>query len=77
MKRQDEAMGRFLVLASRTGAVRGGGPCPDNRFLKHLARQERVFPNGVRKRPSLSTLRRKLRQYRREGFDALARKGRA
>ena len=50
---------------------------PTNRFLKQLAAQEHLFPNGVRKQPSLSTLRRKLRQYRRTGFDGLARKPRA
>jgi putative transposase len=46
-------------------------------FLKKLAAEERLFPNGMRKKPSLSTLRRKLRTYREEGFEALARKPRA
>lgn len=45
-------------------------------FLKKLAAGERLFPNGVRKRPSLSTLRRKLRTYREAGFEALARRPR-
>jgi transposase InsO family protein len=47
------------------------------RFLKTLAAEEKVFPNGVRKKPSLSTLRRKLRIYREGGFEALARKSRS
>ena len=48
-----------------------------NRFLKQLAAQEHLFPNGVRKKPSLSTLRRKLGRYRQTGFEGLARKPRA
>lgn len=47
-----------------------------NRFLKKLATREFLFPDGKRRRPSVSTLRRKLRQYRQGGFDALARKPR-
>jgi len=48
-----------------------------NRYLKQLCRQEYVFPDGRRRRPSLSTLRRKLRKYRKEGFRSLARKPRS
>ncbi len=48
-----------------------------NQFLKQLAQQEQLFPNGVRKKPSLSTLRRKLRRYRTAGFEGLARQPRA
>jgi transposase InsO family protein len=43
-------------------------------FLKRLANEERRFPDGKLKRPSLSTLRRKLRKYRKGGFESLARK---
>jgi len=43
-------------------------------FLRQLAREERLLPNGVRKKASVSTLRRKLRQYQSGGFEALARK---
>ncbi len=46
------------------------------RFLKELSQKEVVFPDGTIRRPSLSTLKRKLRKYRKEGFDALARKRR-
>lgn len=45
-------------------------------FLRQLASQERVFPDGRRKKPSLSTLKRKLKLYREEGFEALGRKRR-
>lgn len=47
-----------------------------NRFLKSICLQEIVFPNGKRKRPAISTLRRKLNRYRKDGFQSLARKAR-
>ena len=47
------------------------------RFLKELSQKEVAFPDGTLRRPSLSTLKRKLRKYRTEGFDALARKTRS
>jgi transposase InsO family protein len=47
-----------------------------NHFLKSLCLQEVVFPNGKRKMPSISTLRRKLNRYRKDGFQSLARKAR-
>lgn len=46
------------------------------RFLKELSQKKVTFPDGSVRRPSLSTLKRKLRKYRKEGFDALARKRR-
>jgi putative transposase len=46
------------------------------RFLRKIAREERLFPDGVRKKPSLTTLRRKLSIYRQGGFQAFARKAR-
>ncbi|MEK6622719.1 MAG: hypothetical protein AABZ13_09565 [Planctomycetota bacterium] len=45
-------------------------------FLESLCLQEVVFPNGKRKRPSISTLRRKLNRYRKDGFQSLERKTR-
>ena len=45
--------------------------------LMELSRQEVVFPGGRKRTPSLSTLKRKLKQYRGGGFNALARKPRA
>ncbi len=47
-----------------------------NRFLKQVCQKEVVFPNGRLGRPSLSTLRRKLKAYRAGGFEALAKKSR-
>lgn len=45
-----------------------------NRYLKSLCETEYLFPDGSRKKPTLSTLRRKLNQYRQGGFNSLARK---
>lgn len=47
-----------------------------NRFLKTLAQKPIRFPDGRIKRPSLSTLRRKLNRYRQGGFDGLERQKR-
>ena len=47
------------------------------KFLIKTAQTEVVFPNGEVKKPSLSTLKRKLKKYRKSGFKALARKRRA
>ena len=49
----------------------------ERRRLRELSRQEVVFPNGRRRKPSLSTLRRKLKKYRAGGFNAMARKARS
>ena len=46
------------------------------RHLKALSQEERRFPNGVYKKASLSTLKRKWKSYQQGGFDALIRKGR-
>lgn len=48
-----------------------------NQFLRKLAKVKTRFPDGRIRKPSLSTLRRKLNRYRQAGFDALARKGRS
>lgn len=48
-----------------------------NRELKKIAQKEVLFPNGARKKPSLSTLRRKLNAYQTGGFPALARRRRS
>ena len=47
-----------------------------NRHLKNISRNTYRFPDGKLRKPSISTLRRKLQQYRTGGFDALARKRR-
>ena len=45
--------------------------------LRELSKQEVVFPGGRKRKPSLSTLKRKLKKYRGGGFDAMARKARS
>jgi len=48
-----------------------------HRYLKTLAHEKVVFPDGRCRKPSLSTLKRKLSAYRTYGFDGLARKPRS
>ncbi len=45
-----------------------------NSYLKSLCKKEHLFPDGKMKKPSLSTLRRKLNKYLQGGFGNLARK---
>jgi transposase InsO family protein len=47
-----------------------------NAFLRKLTEIEVPFPDGTTRKPSLSTLKRKLKIYETEGFDRLARKTR-
>lgn len=49
----------------------------ERRRLKELSQQEVVFPGGSKRKPSLSTLKCKLKKYRRGGFNALGRKARS
>jgi transposase InsO family protein len=51
-------------------------PDKTHQFLKSLAKEPVRCPDGHIKKPSLSTLKRKLKKYRTAGFDALARKRR-
>lgn len=51
-------------------------PEETHRYLKNLTTQKIVYPDGRCSAPSLSTLKRKLAAYQKEGFDGLARKGR-
>lgn len=46
-------------------------------FLRKLAAEERLFPDGRRRKPALTTLRRKLRIYRDKGLEGLERKRRS
>jgi putative transposase len=52
-------------------------PAEEQEELKRLAGEEVLYPNGVRRMPSLRTLKRKLAAYRKGGFDSLLRKQRA
>lgn len=46
----------------------------ENQYLKSVAQEKRLFPNGKIKKACVSTLRRKLNKYRQSGFKSLARK---
>lgn len=48
-----------------------------HQFLIKIAKIEVVFPDGRVKKPHLSTLKRKLEKYQKDGFNGLARKRRA
>jgi putative transposase len=45
--------------------------------LRELSQREVMFPSGRKRKPSLSTLKRKLKKYRGGGFNAMARKPRS
>ena len=45
-------------------------------YLVQLSQKECLFPNGIRKKPSLSTLKRKLKKYQLGGIEQLKRKTR-
>ena len=45
----------------------------ERRQLRELSKQEVVFPSGRKGKPSLSTLKRKLKKYRQGGFNAMGR----
>jgi transposase InsO family protein len=46
-------------------------------ILRQISQTEVLFPDGVKKKPSLSTLKRKLKRYEEDGLEGLARKGRS
>ena len=76
MKKKDEAWAIFWCTLLHPILFGEIEPNEVRRFLGKLSKEERLFPNGVRRMPSLSTLRRKLDIYQEQGFDALARKPR-
>jgi putative transposase len=48
-----------------------------NAILRQISQIAVVFPDGVKRKPSLATLKRKLKRYEEEGLEGLARKGRS
>lgn len=46
----------------------------ERRQLRELSKWKVVFPSGCKRKPSLSTLKRKLKKYRQGGFNTMARK---
>jgi len=73
-KRDDGAVFWCGVLSALLfGQMERAQECEE---LKRLSREEVLYPSGVRKKPSLRTLQRKLAAYREGGFDSLLRKNR-
>lgn len=46
-------------------------------ILREISQVEVLFPDGVKKKPSLSTLKRKLKRYEEEGLEGLVRRRRS
>jgi putative transposase len=76
MKQKDEKWALFWCDLLRPVLFDEVEPESIQDFLKELSQKEIGFPGGRTGKPSLSTLRRKLKRYRTEGFDALTRKSR-
>jgi putative transposase len=76
MEKQEEKWALFWCDLLRPVIFEEIEPEGINRFLKNLAGEEVVFPDGRRGKPSLSSLRRKLNRFNSGGFDALCRRPR-
>lgn len=77
MKKDDEKWAIFWCDLLRDIIFDEVEPEAVNPYLKQLAAKEVVYPDGRAGRPSLSTLKRKLKRYRQGGFTALQRKQRS
>lgn len=76
MKSKDQEWAVFWCSLLRPVLFGEIDPSEVHRYLQQLSEQEYRLPNGIVKRPSLSTLKRKLKAYQTRGFDSLARKKR-
>ena len=76
MKKKDQQWALFWCSLLRPLLYEEDEELQDFQFLKAVSEQQVRFPDGSLKTPSLSTLKRKLELYRRDGFEALARKPR-
>jgi len=76
MNKKDEAWAIFWCSLLEPILFGDVEPEAVREHLRKIAGEERLFPDGTHRKPSLSTLRRKLRAYRSGGFEALARKRR-
>ncbi|MGH8310449.1 MAG: hypothetical protein ACRETX_11735, partial [Steroidobacteraceae bacterium] len=68
MKKKDEAWAIFWCSLLEPVLFGDFEPRAVQTYLRKVASEERVFPDGTRRRPSLTTLRRRLRKYRAGGF---------
>lgn len=77
MKSKDERWAIFWCSLLHPILFNEIGSDQRHEFIQELSEKKCVFPNGVCKKPSLSTLKRKLKKYTEEGFESLARKRRS
>lgn len=77
MRSRDEKWAIFWCSLLRPVIFDEIEPDQTHRYLKKLSEEEHLLPNGSRQKVSLSTLKRKLKRYRKKGFESLARKGRS
>ena len=77
VKKKDEQWALFWCTLLHPLLFGETPPEETQAFLKQLSGEEHLFPDGKRRKPSHSTLRRKLQKYQKEGFQALARKPRS
>ena len=77
MDDKDQRWALFWCGLLRKAIFQEIDPKEINRFLKELAQEEVLFPDGILRKPSVSTLRRKLNVYLKGGFEQLARKRRS
>lgn len=76
MKKMEEIWAIFWCDTLKSIIYGDVEPEQTHQELKNIASTEVVFPDGRVGKPSLSTLKRKLRQYRTGGFQSLVRKPR-
>lgn len=76
MESKDGRWGLFWCNLLHPIIFKEVAPKEVNRYLKKLSATEYVYPDGNRKKPGLSTLRRKLNRYEKGGFTGLYRKER-
>ena len=77
MDAKDEAWAIFWCALLAKVIFDEVAPGQVHQHLVELSRQEHRFPDGTIKKPSLSTLKRKLSRYQKHGLDGLARKKRS
>ena len=77
MKEEDQKIAIFWCSLLRPLLYGEYEKCDFYSYLCKLSTEEVRFPNGVSKKPTLSTLKRKLKQYQTCGFESLARRSRS
>lgn len=76
METQDEKWGLFWCHLLHPIIFGEIAKEEEHAYMRSLSTQEVLFPDGRLKKPSLSTLKRRLKQYRTDGIHGLRRKSR-